>query len=83
MNSRLRCRPPKHRLAQRSGRSMRPIGLPSGLKITDAVEPLGAHAPADPQVAVHVDAQAVGRAVRLGGDQRAPLASLLPSSTTS
>ena len=32
MNSRLRCRPPKHRFAQRSGRSMRPIGLPDGIE---------------------------------------------------
>src|SRR3954454_24924175 len=31
MNSRLRLRPPKHRLAQRSGSAMKPIGLPSGL----------------------------------------------------
>ena len=33
MNRRLRLRPPKQRLAQRSGSAMRPIGLPSGAKI--------------------------------------------------
>ncbi len=32
MNRRLRCAPPKQTLAQRSGRSMRPISLPAGLK---------------------------------------------------
>jgi len=31
MNRRPRARPPKHRLAQRSGRRIRPISLPEGL----------------------------------------------------
>ena len=35
-----------------------------------AVESRFAHAPADPQVAVDIDAQAVGRAVGLGRDER-------------
>jgi len=34
MNSRLRFRPPKQRLAQRSGSAMRPIMTPSGANTT-------------------------------------------------
>ena len=48
MNRRLRWRPPKQRLAHRSGRSMRPISLPRRVEDRDAVEPVGAHAPAAP-----------------------------------
>jgi hypothetical protein len=39
MNRRLRWRPPKHTLAQRSGRSMRPIGRPSALNIDTPSRP--------------------------------------------
>src|SRR5262249_61126531 len=45
--------------------------LAFGIKHFDAVEVGVAHAPPAPQIAVHVDAEAVRRALRLGGDQDA------------
>ena len=62
MNSRLRQRPPKQRLAQRSGSAMWPIGSRGGIEDAHAVEIRLAHAPAAPEIAVDIDAEAVGRA---------------------
>src|SRR5262245_24747932 len=45
--------------------------LAFGIEHFDAVEVGVAHPPAAPQIAVHVDAEAVGRALRFGGDQDA------------
>src|SRR5215469_3831673 len=71
MNRRLRLRPPKARLPQRSGSAMNPIRLALGIEYLDPVELGVAHAPAAPQVAVHVDTEAIGRAIRLRCDQDA------------
>src|SRR5215469_7361140 len=71
MNRRLRLRPPKARLPQRSGSAMNPIRLALGIEYLDPVELGVAHAPAAPQVAVHVDTEAIGRAIRLRCDQNA------------
>src|SRR5262245_36585761 len=71
MNRRLRLRPPKARLAQRSGSAMKPIGLPSGLNTSTPSSSALPHAPAAPQVAVHIDTEAIGRAIRLRCDQDA------------
>ena len=45
--------------------------LAFGIEHFDAVEVGVAHAPAAPQIAVHVDAEAVRRALRFRGDQDA------------
>src|SRR5262245_1522890 len=45
--------------------------LAFGIEHLDAVEVGVAHAPAAPQIAIHVDAEAVRRALRFGGDQDA------------
>ena len=74
MKSRLRLAPPKQRLAQRSGSRMRPISSPVGIEDRHAVEPLAA-APAAPEVAVGVAAQAVGDA-RAAVDEDAPVGEL-------
>ena len=61
MNSRLRQRPPKHRLAQRSGSAIWPIGSPAGLNTRTPSSSALAHAPAAPQIAIDIDAEPVRR----------------------
>ena len=62
MNRRLRQRPPKHKLADRSGSEMWPIGCADGIENPHAVQRRIAHAPAAPQIAVDIDAEPVRRA---------------------
>src|SRR6516162_11446893 len=75
MNRRLRRKPPKQTFAQRSGRSIRPMSLPAALKIITPTLP-APPPPAAPQVAVDVDAQAVGDAAALDGHERSPVGEL-------
>src|SRR6516225_6674196 len=77
MNSRLRLTPPKQTLAERSGSAMKPMGLPVGSKIFTPSCSALPHAPAAPQIAVDVAAEAVRSAARLGGDEGAAVGELV------
>src|ERR1700694_3363722 len=68
MNRRLRCSPPEQRLAQRPGTPVWPVGWAFGIEKARTCDPRR-HAPAAPQIAVDVAAEAVRRSVRAGVDQ--------------
>jgi hypothetical protein len=75
MNRRLRFTPPKQTLADRAGKAMKPIGLPSGLKILTP-SCLSLTTPTAPKIAVDVAPEAVRRPARLGGDESAAVSEL-------
>src|SRR3981081_3553926 len=57
MKSRFRLRPPKHRMAQASGRAMRPVIFPVAWEDGNPVQ--FPRAPAAPQITVDIAAEAV------------------------
>src|SRR5262245_19331774 len=76
MNSRLRLRPPKQTLAQRSGSAIKPIGLPSGLNTLTPSRSALPMPRAAPQIAVDVDPKAVRRFLFFAVDKHAAIGEL-------